>query len=306
MPSTLVHVGIAALLACALLGPAFRGRTVLVVLAATAAVDLDTLLGVVVLGAHRAAFHTLLVPAALALALAVDVAVREESLLVDRFGGDAPRVGAVAIAGILGAAILPDMATNGVNALYPLHDQFYVVDGKAIYSTERGFVQTLFESAEAGSTDETQFRTGVDPEPDQGGVDRDAEREFWFVASGTQLLWIVLGAAVTTVRLWETGRTGERPGTDVETDPGADPASDGADGGETDRAEGEDSAHDGGESDEPADDGAESDGSADDRDGDGADPPHAAEPVDGGEDRSAGRPPSAPTEDTSPDETGAQ
>ena len=81
MPSEVVHLALGALLAAALLGEAFDRRSLAVVLAAAAAPDLDTFLGMAVMGTHRAALHTLLVPLALAALIAWDTRFRERSFL---------------------------------------------------------------------------------------------------------------------------------------------------------------------------------------------------------------------------------
>lgn len=206
MPSTLVHVALGALVAAALLGDRFRARTLGVVLAAVVVVDLDVFLGWVVVGAHRAALHTLLWPALGAALIVYDTTVRETSLLVERFGDGAPRVGWTVVAAVTLAAVGPDLVTNGVNPLYPLHDQFYALDGRLELSNQRGLVQTFVEDPGRGSTQETQYYTGVDPDPDSGGGEpvtgeSAPERVFPLVASGTQLLVVVTGALVTAVRL---------------------------------------------------------------------------------------------------------
>ena len=46
MPSTVVHVGLAGLVGAALLGDRFDTRAILFVMAATAIIDLDTLIGI--------------------------------------------------------------------------------------------------------------------------------------------------------------------------------------------------------------------------------------------------------------------
>lgn len=210
MPSTLVHLALAGLLACALLGWAFSTRALAVVLAAVVFVDLDVFLGWVVLGAHRSAFHSFVFAALVGALLAVDLVVREESWLVARFGETAPRVAGVTWVAIVAAAIGPDLVTNGVNALWPLHDQFYSLNGNLRFSTRRGVLQTFIEEEAAkGSTKSVQYRTGVDPDPKRtAGQEQPAnqpppERIFFLIGSGLQALLIVVGAAVTSLRVWE-------------------------------------------------------------------------------------------------------
>jgi inner membrane protein len=206
VPSTLVHVALAGLLACALLGSTFGVRSLAVVLAAVVVVDLDVLVGLYVVGAHRAAFHTLVWPALGAVALAYDGFVRDRSALADRFGPAAPRVAWVTVAAVLFAGIGPDLVTNGANLLYPVHDQFYAFDGKLQLSNKKGIVQTFVEDAAQGSTGETQYYTGVDPDPSQGGAEpvgtqEAPERIFPLVESGMQLLIVASAAVTVAVRL---------------------------------------------------------------------------------------------------------
>jgi hypothetical protein len=207
MPSTLVHVAVGALLAAALLAEAFDGRSVGVVVAAVAAVDLDTFLGLAVAGAHRAATHTFVLPALLAVALYLDL--RRPAPLVTRWRADAGRVLAVALVAVAVAGIGLDMVTNGVNAVWPLHDRFYTVDGRAVLSNQRGFVQTFVDlspepAADGGTTrttDNTHYSTGVDPSA--GDEPGNVERVFPLVRSGWQLLFVVAAPLVVGGRLWE-------------------------------------------------------------------------------------------------------
>jgi hypothetical protein len=215
MASTLVHVALAGLLAAGLLGDAFDRGSVLVVLGATALVDADAFLGLVVEGTHRAAFHTVLLPAAMAALAYYDLQVREESWL-RRWRPDAGRVAGVTVLAVAVAAIGLDMVINGVNAFYPLHDQFYTVDGKALLSNQRGFVQTFVElepetNAAAGTTEvkttgDEHYSTGVDPQ--KGSEPADVERTFFLVGSGERLLLAVTGYAVVVARFWERSDVG--------------------------------------------------------------------------------------------------
>ncbi|MCT9097535.1 metal-dependent hydrolase [Haloarchaeobius sp. HME9146] len=211
MPSTVVHVALAAIIGCALLGPAFSGRALLVVMGLTAFVDLDVFLGFVLVGAHRAAFHTLLFPAALAGILAFDLLADRPSKLAARFGPHAPRIAGVAVVGAVFGAIGPDLMTNGVNVFWPLHDQFYALTGKLHLSNQEGIIQTFveFENGEPtkkvakGSTREFQYYTGVDTNPDRTGEPVTRERIFPLVDSGVQLLLVLTGGFVSAARLWE-------------------------------------------------------------------------------------------------------
>ncbi|MFC7175687.1 metal-dependent hydrolase [Halosegnis marinus] len=124
MPSTVLHVAFALLLAAGLLGSDFDRRAAAVVAAATVFPDLDVFVALVVESAHRAAFHTLLLPGTLATLLWWD-ARRPESWLRGRYDDYGVRVAWVALAGYVVAGVGLDLFTAlGANPLYPLYDQF--------------------------------------------------------------------------------------------------------------------------------------------------------------------------------------
>jgi hypothetical protein len=218
MPSTLVHVALAGLVGAALLAEEFDGRTIAVVMAATAFVDLDVFVGLVLPGTHRAAFHTLLFPLALGALLYYDLRISERSRILDRWGARGARVAWVSVFAVTVAGIGPDLFLNGVNLFYPLHDQFYELTGRLVYSDQRGFVQTFVEfdfelltEPAARATDETvrttentHYRTGVDPS--RGETTEDVERIFYIVTSGERLLLALTGYAVVGLRLLEERR----------------------------------------------------------------------------------------------------
>ncbi|MFB6078396.1 MAG: metal-dependent hydrolase [Halarchaeum sp.] len=189
MPSTLVHVAVGAVVAAALLGSAYSRRAVLVVLAAAALPDLDSFTAVLLPGTHRALLHTLLLPAAVGAVVAWD-ARREDSWLRSRRG---VRIAWVAVAALFVGGVGPDLVTNGVNALYPIHDRFYTLNGHLWLSNARGLVQTFVTADAGGGTTETTFYyTGVDVA--RGADPANAERIFPVVDSGTQALVCALGA----------------------------------------------------------------------------------------------------------------
>ena len=200
MPSELVHLAVAGLVAASLLGPAFDRWAVAVVPAAAAVPDLDTFVGLVVPGTHRAALHTLLLPAVVCVAV-VYWTRRPDSWLRGKYGARGVRVAWVGLASLLFAGIAPDLFTNGVNAFYPLHDTFYQVNGRLLLSNERGVVQTFVELGQSPerTTENTHFWTGVDPT--RGEEPANVERIFPVVESGIQLLVVLLSATVLSVRL---------------------------------------------------------------------------------------------------------
>lgn len=210
MPSTLVHVAVGGLVGAALLGDRFTPKAIAVVLLAAAIPDLDSFVAPLIAGGHRSALHTLFLPAILGAAVYADARVLDRSRIRERWGPDAPYVAGVAVAGLLAGGILPDLVTNGVNALWPLHDQFYTVDGELKLSTTEGLVQTFVdlsptteETSRPSTTENTRYSTGADPTPWQAD-DRPPERVFPVVTAGWQLLLVGLSAATVGVRSWQT------------------------------------------------------------------------------------------------------
>jgi len=208
VPSTLVHVAVGGLVGAALLGDRFTPRAIAVVIVVGAVPDLDSFLAPVIAGAHRSALHTLLLPALLGALVYVDARVLDRSRLRERWGPGAPYVAGVAVAALLAGGVLPDMVTNGVNALWPLHDQFYTVDGELKLSTTEGLVQTFVDlspeaTSRASTTDNTRYSTGANPTPWKED-DAPVERVFPVVTAGWQLMLVGLSAATVSVRSWQS------------------------------------------------------------------------------------------------------
>jgi hypothetical protein len=208
MPSLVVHLALAGLLAAGLLGSAFDRRSLLVVLAGVVFADTDVFLGYVFHGAHRSAFHNLVLPLAVAGIAYYDVRVRDESWLRTQFGRTAPKVLGVAVVVFVFAGIGLDFVTGGANIFYPLHDQFYYLNGRFILSNQRGIVQTFLtldqggiSAHTVGSTENVHMGSGFDPTA--GRDPRRVERIFPVVGSGWQLLLLVTSTVVVGSRLWD-------------------------------------------------------------------------------------------------------
>lgn len=210
MPSTVVHMAFAGLIGAALLGSAFDRRSILILFGAMIFADLDSFVGLVSTVGHRTAFHTLLLPLSVAALLAVDLYWREQSFVLDRWGGRGVRVAWVTIVAYAAAAIGLDLfSAGGANPLWPLHDQFYVINGKVELSSQRGIVQTFVDLGgeqttdgprprARGSSEEVHVSTGVDP--NKGAEPENVDRVFPVVRSGWQLLVLVVGTGVTAAR----------------------------------------------------------------------------------------------------------
>ena len=209
MPSTLVHVAIGGLVGAALLTTEFDARAVACVVAVTAVPDLDAFAGLVLPGAHRSLFHSLLFPALLGLLLLYDT-TRAGSVVRTRFGTRGVRLAWVSLVALFCGGILPDLFTNGVNAFYPVVDAFYTVDGELLLSNQRGLVQTFVEiqppeqAAPQPSTETLHYSTPVDPNP--GSEPEDVERVAPVFQAGWELMLVLVSTAVVVVRLWDATR----------------------------------------------------------------------------------------------------
>lgn len=214
MPSTVVHVGLAALLGTALLSDYFDARSIFVVMAVAAMPDLDTFIGLWLMeGAHRTVLHNLVVPG-IALGLVWwDIRWRSTSFLRDRWGDYGVRVAWVSIfAGWIVAHVLLDAFWNGTNLFWPLYDQFIDLSGRVYLSNHEGLVQTFIalevgpdgiriaEEHRRGGTGEMHYATGADPGPD---APADVERRFPIAESGELFVVAMAGYLAAAVRLWE-------------------------------------------------------------------------------------------------------
>jgi hypothetical protein len=209
MAPTLVAAAVGALLAAALLGPAFDRRAVAVVVAAAVAPDLDAIASLAVTGATNALFHAVWLPLLGAAALYWDTA-RGDSRLRARFGWRGVRVAWVALAAVLVAGIGTDLfGWSGANLLYPVHDAYYRIDGRLVFSTQEGIVQTfvglgadgpgILPIASPGTTGTHAIPTFVNPDG-RPGLALDADRELSLVRSGWQLVVVAAAAATLAVR----------------------------------------------------------------------------------------------------------
>lgn len=208
MPSTVVHVAIGGIVAVALLREEFGWWSLGVVLVFAAVPDLDAFVGLIVPGAHRSLFHSVLFPLVLGGLLMVD-ARRQPSILRERFGSHAQHIAGVGIVALVLGGIGPDLVTNGVNIFYPIHDNFFKVSGEVLLSDQRGLVQTFVDfsqpdggGAVVGSTETVHYSTGVDPSP--GAEPETVERMFPLLSSGLELLIVGLSATLIGGRFLQT------------------------------------------------------------------------------------------------------
>lgn len=209
MPSTLVHMAFAGLIAAALLGEVYDGRALAVVLGVTVIADLDAFISLFSDVGHRAALHTLVIPFVAAVAIWFDTRHRKRSLLLGRWGFRGVRIAWVCVVVYAVAAIGLDLFTGRLNPLWPIHDQFYRIDGKLVLSTQRGIVQTFVDLNPAtgsvpapealGNTTQVHVSSGIDP--NAGPEPENVDRVFPIVRTGWQLLLLLGGTGVMLARL---------------------------------------------------------------------------------------------------------
>lgn len=205
MPSTVVHLGFAALLAVALLDEEFDRQALGVVFIAVLLPEIDTFLGIWFAGAHRAFLHNVWVILVPGLVLLWDGWLRDRSYIRRRWGSRGVRIAWVSVFAVAVAQIGLDLVFNGVNLLWPIHDAFYDLSGRAYLSTDAGFVQTFIDLGDPsesvrGTTDDVHYRTGVDPTP-PGEDASDIERRFQLAETGPLFLLMVTGYLVAGYRL---------------------------------------------------------------------------------------------------------
>lgn len=213
MPSTVVHLALAGIIAGALLGDAFDWRSLLVVFAVVAFPDLDSFASLVSSVGHRAALHNVFVPLIAGLVLYADLRRGDQSYVRRRWGARGIRVSWVSLLCFVVVSIGLDVVDGVANPLWPVHDQYYHLDGRIELSSQRGLVQTVVDwdvlpaegggdggSRSIGSTDENHLGTGVDP--NEGPEPEDVDRMFPIVRSGWELVVLLVGSLVTAARFW--------------------------------------------------------------------------------------------------------
>ncbi|MDZ5811135.1 metal-dependent hydrolase [Halorubrum sp. AD140] len=227
MVSTVVHAGFALVLAAGLLGDRYDRRALAVVLAIVIVPEVDSFLGPFMPGAHRTVGHNFVLPAAAAALLYYDTRMRERSALRERL---ADRWIAVAWVGLfvhVFAHVSLDWAhLDGVNALWPLRDRFYLLDGELALSTTDGLVQTFVDvqidpetggrrvdAGEGGTTETVHVNNPVEPRDPDEVTEEPVNRIFPIANAGWRLYLIGVGLFVAVARRLQVPEQG--PNTDV-------------------------------------------------------------------------------------------
>jgi membrane-bound metal-dependent hydrolase YbcI (DUF457 family) len=211
MPTSTVHAAVAFLLAVGLLGEYYDRRALAVILGIVLFPELDTALGLVMDGAHRTVFHTMLTSIVAAGVVYWDT-TREGSWIRGRWGAYGVRLSWVGVFVHTFAHLGLDWAhLSGINIVWPLVDQFFSLDGELYYSATEGIVQTFVDIAvdpetgrqqvaagQGGTTANTHVSSPVQPskESSEGPVDR----RFPIAVGGWQLYFLVVGAFTLLAR----------------------------------------------------------------------------------------------------------
>jgi len=222
MPSSVVHAGLAFVVAAGLLGSYYDRRALVFLVGVLMLPEADTLAGLVLEGAHRALLHNLLLPVLVGAVLYWDTS-REESWLRGRFGAYGVRLAWVGLFVHVFAHVALDWYhLAGVNLFYPLADRFYQLDGEVYISTADGFVQTFvdigtesggegpnIDVGQGGTTENTHVANPAQPskDPEPGPTDRRAP----IAVQGWQLFLVVTGLVTVAAKRLQRS---------VPTDPG--------------------------------------------------------------------------------------
>lgn len=201
MPPVTVHIALGGLIGAVLLAEHFDTRAILVVMGVSGVPDLDVFIGFVVPGAHRAVLHTLLFPALLSTIFVWDVYVREESYIRGCWGAYGVRVVWVAVVAMTLGHIVPDAFDTGINAFWPLHDQFYMITGSLVFTYHNGLIIEFVEIIELGTTADTHYGTGFDT------VSPTGARRFPVAATGEQFMVLLASGIVLARRIISDQRT---------------------------------------------------------------------------------------------------
>lgn len=209
MVSTVVHVSVAILICCALLpDDVFSLKSLLIAVTPVALLDVDAFFFVVSEGLHRSLFHNILLPTVVIIIILYDSLLREDSYISKFLNpSHVATVAAVSYISVMFAGIGLDFSDTGVNIFWPLHDQFYTLEGKLVISSSDGLVQTFVEEPvknvfertnDTRTTESFVYRTPANPNP---GSPDPAERIFPIARDGWRIVLIGISIVVVPVKL---------------------------------------------------------------------------------------------------------
>lgn len=226
MPSSVVHVAFAFLVAIGLLGRFYDRRALAVLLVIVLLPELDTVLGYVFSGGHRTVLHTTLIPM-LAAPLLFWETTRQDSWISERWGEWGVRIAWVGLFVHSFPHIALDWAhLSGINYFWPLVDQFYNLDGELYLSTTEGFVQTFVEISrdpetgrrvvDAGKTGtRSEIHIANPAQPTSEPTPEPVDRRFPIAVWGWQLYIVLTSLFVLGCKKLQTSN--ERPGSESES-----------------------------------------------------------------------------------------
>ncbi len=223
MPSSVVHVAFACMLAVGLLGRFYDRRALAIIVGIVLIPELDTALGWVMAGAHRTVLHNMVIPIVVGAVLYWET-TREDSKIRSRWGVRGVRIAWVGLFVHTFAHIMLDWAhLSGINFFWPLRDQFFNLDGELAVSTTEGLVQTfvqlsadpetgqsVVDAGQGGTRADTHVANPAQPsaDPEPGPIDR----RFPIAVRGWQLYLVVVGAFTLVAKRFQTPRPSEIEG----------------------------------------------------------------------------------------------
>jgi hypothetical protein len=150
-------------------------------------------------------------------ALYWDASLAGQSRLRARFGWRGVRIAWVALAAFLVAGIGTDLfGSTGANLLFPVHDAYYRIDGRLVFSTQEGIVQTfvalgaegpgILPLETVGTTASHAIPTFANPDG-RPGLSLGADRELSLVRSAWQLVVVAAAVATLAVRFRRRSRS---------------------------------------------------------------------------------------------------
>lgn len=201
MPSTVIHLSLAFIIACTLIpNNMFTVKSLLIVSAPVIFLDIDAFFYVVEEGLHRTLFHNVVLPTVIVLIFFYDIFIRDESYTKKRFDKTTATILiATSYTAVVIAGLGLDFADTGVNLFWPIHDQFYTLEGKFVLSSEKGIVETFSEFGDeesASTTDNVVYNTPINPSSPS-----ESERVYPIAYKPWQLVLIIASIVLVPIKI---------------------------------------------------------------------------------------------------------